>query len=70
MYLQMRALWILPKIRFQWLALLALPRESCATPNESRGEFAVDRNDLALTGHNPYFMFEPGYRGSGMRDSV
>ena len=61
MYLRMRALWVLPTTRFRWLALLALLIGACAAPNEWRAEFAVDRNDLASIGRNPYFILEPGY---------
>ena len=49
------------KVGFQWLAVLGLLLGSCAAPDEWTAEFAVDRDNLASTGRNPYFILEPGY---------
>ena len=57
----MRALWVLPRIRLQWIALLALLIGACAEPDEWTAEFTVDKDDLASIGRNSYFMLEPGY---------
>jgi hypothetical protein len=57
----MKALWISRRVRFQWLAVLSLLLGACAAPDEWMTEFAVDRDDLASIGRNPYFILEPGY---------
>lgn len=57
----MEAVRIPSKVGFQWLAVFGLLLGSCAAPDEWTSEFSVNKDDLASTGRNPFFILEAGY---------
>jgi uncharacterized membrane protein YkoI len=56
------------KLGIAVMALAVVGLAACAKSEQAGGAagwkdgFAVDKNDLARTGRNPYFILEPGYR--------